>query len=73
MIIIIIIIPIENNPLNLACPQSLLKQKKIKQKTQQTFRTTIEEKGDAQKVMLMQSEMKHSARLDKKQVRCDLH
>ena len=54
------IIPIENNPLNLACPQSLFKQKKIKQKTQ-TFRTMIEEKGDAQKVMLMQSEMKHSA------------
>ena len=67
------IIPIENNPLNLACPQSLFKQKKIKQKTQQTFRTMIEEKGDAQKVMLMQSEMKHSAWLDKKQVRYDLH
>lgn len=33
----------------------------------------IEEKGDAQKVMLMQSEMKHSAWLDKKQVRYDLH
>ena len=48
----------ENKPLNVVCPQSFVhserKQVIFKRKTQQAFRTPIEEEGTDQNVILMQ-------------------